>query len=111
MGSINGKRWTNEQLARMDYMLDIQRDTTLDGSPRCDYCYKGTDYYDDVVWMRCTERATAKVRVTSRGKTYEAVSCERCLARMQRRKHDDLDEPWNDIIVVKIGNLPQSVAS
>lgn len=57
MGSINGKRWTDEQLEFMDYMLDTKRDTTLDGSPRCDYCYKGIDCYDDVEWMRCTESA------------------------------------------------------
>lgn len=63
MGSINGKRWTEEQLELMDYMLDTKRDTTLDGSPRCDYCYKGIDYYDDVEWMRCTEPATAKVTI------------------------------------------------
>ncbi len=57
----------------MDYMLDTKRDTTLDGSPRCDYCYKGIDDYDDVEWMRCTEPATTKVRVTSRGKSYDAI--------------------------------------
>jgi hypothetical protein len=108
MGSINGKPWTDEQLARMDYMLDTKRDTTLTGSPRCDYCYKGVDYYDDVEWMRCTEAATAKVRVTSRDKTYDAVSCEGCLSRIQRRKHDDLDEAWDYSVVVKISDLRQS---
>jgi hypothetical protein len=104
MASIEGKHWTEQELEFMDHVLDTQRDTTLAGSRRCDYRYKGIDD-GDVVWKRCTNPAAIKIRVTHRFRQdiYEAVSCDGCFARNQL-KHDDLDG-YEKMIVVKIGTL------
>lgn len=40
MASIEGKRWTEQELNFWDYKLDTQRDTTLEGRRRCDYAHK-----------------------------------------------------------------------
>jgi hypothetical protein len=103
MASVEDKHWNTPELDFMDHMLDIHRDTTLDGSRRCDYRYKGIDD-GDVVWMRCTKPASVKIRVTHRFRTdtYEAVSCDGCFAHVQ--KEDGLDG-YEKLIAVKIGDL------
>jgi hypothetical protein len=103
MASIESKHWTQQELEFMDHMLDTQRDTTLAGSRRCDYRYKGIDD-GDVVWMRCTKSATIKIRVSHRFRTdiYDAVSCSECYARTQKVDGFDGSEK---VIVVKIGDL------
>ena len=103
MASIESKNWTQQELDFIDHIMDTRRDTTLDGSRRCDYRYKGIDD-GDVMWMRCAKPATVNIRVSHRFRadSYEAVSCEGCLAHVQ--KEDGLDG-YEKLIVVKIGNL------
>lgn len=104
MALIEGKGWTEQELNFWDHKLDTQRDTTLDGSRRCDYCYRGTDYDGDLAWMRCANPATVKIRVSHRFRTdtYEAVSCERCFARTQK---EHVLDGYEKLTVVKIGDL------
>lgn len=108
MASTEGKHWTKQELEFMDHVLDTQRDTTLAGSRRCDYRYKGIDD-GDVVWKRCTKAAMVKIRVSHRFRqdTYEAVSCDGCFARNQL-KDDDLDG-GEKLIVAKIVELEFAV--
>lgn len=67
-----------------DLRFWTQQDTLPGGLPRCEYGYYATDSDGDSERARCTNAATAKVRVTETepaGEVYEANVCDACAER------------------------------
>ena len=78
------KLMSDEQLDLLYYMLDISRDTTMDGSPRCESCHKGIDDYDQVAWMRCPLAAKLRVWITEEGDHHWELRCYGCCPHSDR---------------------------
>jgi hypothetical protein len=82
------KPLTDEQIELLKYMWDSERDTTMNGRPRCQTFQKGPDGFGGMVWVRCMEEAKLRILISEREQSWALVCYDCC-------SHSDLVEELN----------------